>query len=410
MNKLQEAGLYMSHLIPVKGKMIDRYNQCLTLLGFDPTNLTEINIDAIGWSPEVAREKENMYYLNHGGANPFGIILTPEQHGLPVYFPYHSFDRQLVDTFFEKNLEAIKDITTDSAITIDLDQNIDAFYEPSDLIDYANITVGYKILGDLDHEQIKQNILVQEMYQRHNSLDMKLHNKILASANKFGDLRGRSLQLREVDYPTSSFYTKAFGGVFVLRNGSDGPILIFESIEEMNKYQHTYWAEHIASPNLLTELTNRGYVSFDVNKLTASRLDRITQYFFAETIEGDQHTLTEILSNKSLYLKYLNELTPEEKLNCIGPFKYLEKVAKGLQPDRTQYISDKVFAAMHSPSQENMKDLIWQLLCHMQPVDPYYTYYYDKELFYSQFTKYNDSFKDWVILSIKKEIQEPSKN
>jgi hypothetical protein len=303
MNKLKEAGLYMSGLYPVKGKMIGRYNQCLQSLGFQTTALSEIHIDSIGWSPEVAQEMKNNYYLNHGGANPYGIILSPEQFGKAVFFPYHSFDRELVEAFYKLNETSIKDITADAAITIDLDQNIDAFYEPSDLIDYDNITVGYKIIGELDREQVKQNVLIQKMYQGHNCLDMNLHNKILASSNKFGDLRGRSLQLREVDYPTTSFYTKAFGGVFVLRGGSNGHLLIFESLEEMNKYEHTYWAEHISSPNLLQELLNRGWLTFDLNKITEERLMRITQHYFAQSLKTDAHSLTDIFTNKSIYLK-----------------------------------------------------------------------------------------------------------
>lgn len=409
MDKLQKAGLYMSQLFAIKGKMVERYNKCLTTLGLEPTTLTEIYIDAIGWSPEVSAEKGSIYYLNHGGANPYGIIISPEQYGMPVYFPYHSFDRRLLEAFYEKNEEAIKDITTDSAIVINLDQNIDAFYEPSDLIDYDNITVGYKILDDLDREQIKQNVLIQKMYQRHKSLDMKLHNKILASANKFGDLRGRSLQLREVDYPTSSFYTKAFGGVFVLRSATDGHLLVFESMEEINKYQHTYMAEHISSPNLLNELVNRGFISFDIKRLDSARLDRVTQYFFAKYVDNAKQPLTEIFSNKSLYLKYLNDLNEEQRRKIIGPFKFFEKIANGHKPERANYISDDVFAALHSPVQERMSSLFWQIMCHMNPIDPFLMYYYDKELFYKQFKNYSDSYQEWVIQTIQKELNEQKK-
>ncbi len=405
MNKLREAGLYMSGLYPIKGKMIDRYNQCLQSLGFQTTALTEIHIDAIGWSPEVAEEMGNNYYLNHGGANPYGIILSPEQFGKAVFFPYHSFDRDLVEAFYNLNEASIKDITVDAAITINLDQNIAAFYEPSDLIDYSNITVGYKIIGELDREQIKQNILIQKMYQGHNCLDMNLHNKILASSNQFGDLRGRSLQLREVDYPTTSFYTKAFGGVFVLRGGANGHLLIFESLEEMNKYEHTYWAEHIASPNLLQELISRGWLLFNVQKLTEERLMRITHHHFAQNIGTTEHKLTEIFTNKSIYLKYLNQLDEGTKKQVIGPHKFIEKIHAGHKPERSRYIADDTFRALHSPANKNMEDLIWRLICHMQPSDPYYMYYYDKELFYRQFQQYNESYQDWIILNIKEQLK-----
>jgi len=410
MDRLRKAGLYMSSLYSLKGKMVERYNQCLLSLGLDPTELTSINIDAIGWSPEVAEEKEEIHYLNHGGANPYGIIMSPEQNGLPIYFPFHSFDRELVDLFFKENLAAIKDITADAAIIINLDQDIDAFYEPSDLIDYNMVTVGYKILGELDREQIKQNTLVQKMYRGHNSLDVNLHNKILASATKFGDLRGRSLQLREVDYQTTSFYSKAFGGVFVLRSKTEGHLLIFESMEEINKYQHTYMAEHIASPNLLTELVNRGYIHFDVNKIGRERIERITQYYFAESVDGSEHSLSEILTNKSLYLKYLNQLSQEAKMQVIGPIKFLEKISAGHKPERERYMTDDIFRALHSPVHDENSSLMWMLICRMQPTDPFYTYYFDKELFYKQFKRYSDGYKEWVIQLITEELKTKSES
>ncbi len=405
MDKLRAAGLYMSSLYPLKGKMIDRYNQCLLSLGIEATKLTAIHIDAIGWSPEVAEEKQEIHYLNHGGANPYGIIMSPEQEGLPIYFPFHSFDRELVDLFFETNMVAIKDITSDAAIIIDINQDIDAFYEPSDLIDYDMVTVGYKILGDLDREQIRQNTLVQKMYMGHNSLDVNLHNKILASAKKFGDLRGRALQLREVDYQTTSFYTKAFGGVFVLRSKDNGHLLIFESMDEINKYNHTYMAEHITSPNLLNELVERGYIHFDTNKLGRERIERITQYYFAESVAQAKHPLSDILTNKSLYLKYLNDLSQEDKMHVIGPIKFLEKIANGHKPERTRYMSDDIFKALHSPVRDANSSLMWMLICRMQPTDPFYTYYFDKELFYKQFLEYSEGYKEWVIQLITEELK-----
>ncbi len=403
MEKLKQAGLYMSALFAIRGKMVDRYNQCLGALGIAPTTLTSFYIDAIGWSPEIALEKEKIHYLNHGGANPYGIIISPTQKGMPVYSPFHSFDRELVNLFMATNEESIKDITTDAAIIIDLNQSIDAFYEPSDLIDYKTITVGYKILGELDREQIRQNTLVQKMYMKHNSLDENLHNKILASASRFGDLRGRSLQLREVDYQTTSFYTKAFGGVFVLRSDANGHLLIFESQEEMNKYQHTYWAEHISSPNLLTELTNRGYLHFDPGTLNIERVQRIAQHYYAQSVKNAAHSLTDILGDKILYLKYLNELSQEDKVKVMGPQKYLEKLAAGQTPDINQYIASETFKALQSPAKKSLEPLMWQLICHMQPVDPYYTYYYDKELFYRQFINYDEAYQDWVVKIIQEE-------
>ena len=45
MQKLIDANLYRSELIPVSGKLVERYNKCLLKLGFEPTDLKKFSID-----------------------------------------------------------------------------------------------------------------------------------------------------------------------------------------------------------------------------------------------------------------------------------------------------------------------------------------------------------------------------
>ena len=66
--------------------MRKRYNECLTDIGIEPTKLKKFHIDGWGWSPEVAKEKDDRFYLSHGIANPFAIIVSPEQKRLPALY------------------------------------------------------------------------------------------------------------------------------------------------------------------------------------------------------------------------------------------------------------------------------------------------------------------------------------
>ncbi|MGC1633256.1 MAG: DUF6638 family protein, partial [Gelidibacter sp.] len=83
MEKLKAAHLFRDELIPISGKLVERYNQCLKTLGIAETKLSSFSIDGIGWSPEIAEEKKENHYLNNGEANPNGIIITPLQKGRP---------------------------------------------------------------------------------------------------------------------------------------------------------------------------------------------------------------------------------------------------------------------------------------------------------------------------------------
>ena len=161
MEKLKQANLYRSELIPVSGKLVERYNQCLIKLGFTPTKLTSFFIDGIGWSPEISEEKNDSHYLNNGEANPHCILISPLQNGLPVYNPLHSYDRELMKKVFKTHQSKIKEITRDSAICIDFDQDIDVFYDPLDILKYTDVKVTFRLINDLEKAKEEQQELIK---------------------------------------------------------------------------------------------------------------------------------------------------------------------------------------------------------------------------------------------------------
>src|SRR4051812_28767781 len=142
MKALIKSGLYGGGLVSVATpELVRRYNACLEEIGQQPTKLTSFNIDAVGWSPEVADEKKNMEYLSLGAANRFAIILTPEQSGLPVYRPVHTFDRIAMEKVFRNAKAQIAALTADSALWLDFSQTLTKFVSPYDLlmIEWVNI-------------------------------------------------------------------------------------------------------------------------------------------------------------------------------------------------------------------------------------------------------------------------------
>ena len=100
MDKLKQAGLFGDGLVAINGSLVKRYNGCLALLGVSASKLETFSIDANGWSPEIAEEKKDNFYLNIGEANANAIIVSPKQKDKPVFMPYHSFDRNLMASVF----------------------------------------------------------------------------------------------------------------------------------------------------------------------------------------------------------------------------------------------------------------------------------------------------------------------
>src|SRR3989339_1543427 len=142
MKKLLDAGLIGKGLIMInQPALVSRYNSCLKAIGKEPTNLSVFMIDGQGWSPEIAKEKQDRMYLSNGEANQYAFILTPEQRGQPNYFPFHSFTRPLLEAFWKNFNKEIGDITTTSALILDLNQGLSHYTSPLDLMVVDSISL-----------------------------------------------------------------------------------------------------------------------------------------------------------------------------------------------------------------------------------------------------------------------------
>src|SRR4026208_986278 len=65
---LRESGLHKQGLLRVnEPHMVERYNQCLKAIGLEPTTRDHFTIDGMGFSPEIAAEKNNLQYLSLDG-------------------------------------------------------------------------------------------------------------------------------------------------------------------------------------------------------------------------------------------------------------------------------------------------------------------------------------------------------
>ena len=407
MDKLIKAKLYRNEIIPVSGKLVERYNKCLLKLGFTKTKLQKFSVDGMGWSPEIAAEKKNPFYLNNGEANTHAIIISPKQKGTPVYNPFHSFDAFLMKEIFKKYEKTINDITRDSAICVDFDQKIDAFYEPLDVLLYKDIVIKFHLIDHLNKAKKEQLTLIETFNYENNFIDENIHQQLLKSAKKYGDLRNRNLTLEEISFKTESFYTKAFGGVYLLRDLAT-PILIFEDKEvykeAIKDTTYDVLMYHISHSELMDKLLNYNVVEFDLEEeTTKKRYHRIKKFIFSSYLKETTHPLKDILQDPILFKSYLNKIDINERKKVMGVELFLDKKKINRMLNPLDIIDAKVYVALHKPHSSlkpNDQDLIWTLLVNIAPLDILFLYWYDKEQFYSNFKNYDESLKDWIIETI----------
>ena len=411
MQKLIKANLYRSELIPISGKLVERYNLCLEKLGFKASKLTTFSIDGIGWSPEIAEEKGSMHYLNHGDANPHAIIISPLQKGKPVYVPNHSFDRDLMKHVFKTYGVAINDITRDCALCLAFDQEIDRFYEPLDILKYNTISISFSLINDLDKIQKQQLELVEEFKIYNNFIDEKIHAGLLESAKKHGDLRGRNLNLEPLTYKTESFYSKAFGGIYVLRDFIS-PIVIFEDKkahkEAIKDTIHDVLIYHISQPELIKKLSDHLIITCNLDKVVKSkRYDRIKKFVFFKELAKTEHPIKDIFNDKVLTRRYLNTIDVNALKRVTGAEIYLERLERSNAYKIHDLVDQNMYHALHEPHSSlngSQLDLIWKLLVNIAPLDVLFLYWYDKEQFYNSYKNWDSSFQDWVIEIISNNI------
>lgn len=407
MQKLEEANLYRNELIPINGKLVERYNKCLVKLGFTETNLTSFSIDGIGWSPEIAEEKKEVFYLNNGEANPHAILITPLQKGLPIYNPYHSFDTELMKLVFRTHQKKIQNITRDSAICIDFDQNIDVFYEPLDVLKYEEITIKFHLIDNLKKAKTAQLKLIEIFKKDTNFIDENIHQQLLTSAKKYGDLRQRNINFDAIIYTSDSFYTKAFGGIFVLRNFIK-PILVFQNDEAykeaINDTTHDVLMFHISQPELIEQLKDHFIIECNLAKeVKTERYNRIKKFIFGELLKETRHPVNDILEDKMLFKSYLNKIDIKSRKKVMSIERYLEKKTINSDVKIKDIVDEEFYFALHKPHSSlrpNHQDLIWKLLTNISSKDVLFWYWYDKEDFYKNFKNWNETKKDWVIETI----------
>ncbi|MBC2845246.1 DUF6638 family protein [Winogradskyella flava] len=411
MDKLKQANLYRSELIPVSGKLVERYNKCLKTLGFKETKLKSFSVDGVGWSPEVAEERKDVHYLNHGDANPHGIIISPLQKGKPVYLPFHSFDREMMQHVFRTHGRKINDITRDSAICIDFDQDIDVFYEPLDILKYDDVSITFRLIDNLEEKQKEQLRLVDKFRREHNFIDETIHKELLDSAKAHGDLRDRDLSLHPLHFSTGSFYTRAFDGVYLLRDFIK-PIVVFESKdvykEAIKDTVHDVLIYHIEQPELVDKLKDHIIIECDLEYIVKTpNYNRIKKFELYQSLKETEHPIKEILDSKSLLKSYLNKIDIKARKQVMGVELYLDKLERSNAYKIEDMVDQSMYFALHQPHSSlsaEHRDLIHKLLINIAPKDVLFLYWYDKEQFYKSYETWDDSFRDWVIDTISNNI------
>jgi len=63
-----------------------------------------------------------------------GVIVSPSQRGKPIYSPFNSYDRRMLDAYFDRYHQTIADLTATTYLGLDIDQELTRYETPRDLL------------------------------------------------------------------------------------------------------------------------------------------------------------------------------------------------------------------------------------------------------------------------------------
>jgi hypothetical protein len=401
---LIHKGLFNAGLVKLTPTMVARYNRCLVSMGHQPTERKVIQVDGIGWSPQVARERRDPYYLHNGPSNPTAIIISPDQYKKPVYVPPFSWLRGAMRQVFEKYHREIIDTTATHVISIDFENGLSSFDGPLDLLLLTSV-VAKPDTGNLAEAAVQQRQLVAQFMDGLNCLVTEPRDALIASQSAYGDLRRRRLEMGSVPFDLfSDFYTVAFGGGAVLRGVLDTDLLVLEDKDTYDSvvgagpthnakicYLHDESAKHI---DLLREA---GMLTLPVDhfradpKILEDKKDLLLSLSLCDCEGEDWNTCTSS-KRKSLLKKHGEKVDPL--------FFELERYAAALR--RGPVAPEPSVALWHflaEPSERlppGTREVLWILLTHRDPRNLLELYTHDKNRFLEHYGTWSDAKQQWA--------------
>jgi len=404
-SKIQElisAGLFQRGLIDIESpELVRRYNACLAEIGLDKTALKRFKIDRMGWSPDIAEETDNYYYLAHGPSNPFAIILTPDQATAPIYFPTHSYDWEMTDTWFRIHRAQVADVTRDAALWLDMDQMVNVYEKPEDLLMVHEVVVKTHSTNSIIGEAIRQKGMITRFMQEPDAhLDSSLIERIKASGRKVGDLRARNCIIRDFHFPdVIDFYARVINGVFVLRSHGDEPIIASRDSQ---------WAKanniFVADAGLIDSLATHRYVECDFSwwRSHITYLETIAESLLMEVLDEEEPEMQFLSLNsakqKGVIRKYGKKLGA-----YLSLMRIVDSIRRGEEPK--QVPDDLAIYLLHpakrlSVSSREVVEHLLSLIREGRLVQMFYRY--QKTAFVDAYTKrWKAPRREWALTRIR---------
>ncbi len=217
MELLRENNLIFGSLYLVnEPHLIERYNRALEAFGLVRSKLDEFEIDMTGFSPQVAEELDDTFYLDPAGINRRFIILTPDQSELPIVHTLFSNTEDLMVKFFERNARALYALTIKDVVFGEIEDSVFSVDNIEDLLAIEQVEFKVSTPSNLLARASELKIMIERLRKEPNAWrDDALLKRMVSTVSVTGDIRTNSLLPDEVIFRHNTFWTAHFGGMYV---------------------------------------------------------------------------------------------------------------------------------------------------------------------------------------------------
>ncbi len=398
MKRLIEKGLMFGNLFSVDSPaLVERYNRALKHLTGRQTALSDFHIDISGYSPEIGDEFDDRLYLNQNGVNRQFILLSTEQKSCPLLHVKFSTSRAILKRFITTNEAQLFALTAGDAVAGELVNSVFTASDPKRLFDMRRVRIeADTTTGTLRFAEQLGGLVDRFQSEEDAWFDDALIARMIALAEKSGDLTRNPIRLKHMTFAQDNFWTALFGGVYLFQK-ADKPALLSVGdpagfaglpisnvigLGERNKLAGFLAKNHLAEPIVRA----RG---IDGTALIRQKMD----FLVIDTVAGTGEDLSGLTraDMRRLARQNADRLPPE----YAGLAALLNWAEGGGDWPRIDSTHPAYFYTLRARDGDDM-DLVNMLLAELTPRDFRQLFICHKELFYALYAGWPEAKKAYV--------------
>lgn len=385
-----------------------RYLEALDAITGRRTSLPVFHIDAMGYSPEVALELEDPYYLGHGASRPYFVVVSLEQLSGPILHPAAGFAVRPFRTMAHDLSSELASLTLSSPVTGELRHGSPRLDDAGRLAALDEVGIAPAITGmRLEDARVLARMSREMMESPTRWCDDTFIAQMIQLAESARGWSRMIENLVERRYPVGSFFHPTLGGSYVFDMGEAGKrsVVVLSATTDASPSDIEGSVRVLLNDeNVVDFLTEEELASFDQshhslaptvieNKLFWIGLDFLFQAEGPEGVRG--------LTPGSIDRRVRKHPSaPEDFLELEEVRFHLSRDGKGL---RFSSLSPRTVARLLTPlpSGGGREELTAHLLSFLDPQDWSARFRHAPDLFFGSFPAQHEALRDHIVKFVR---------